>query len=203
MFFLLVLSYIPEKFTGEIFMKKVVLIFGVIAGLILTGFVFLISTLCGNDTISMDHGQLIGYTTMAIALSMIFFGIKSYHDNAGNGRITFWKGIQIGLLITLISSVFYFAGAEAYTMINPGFTDKVMTKFTQMQTDKMKQAGASQEEIDKVVKNAGEMVKIMENPAIFYAICLMEISPVGIIITLISAAVLRRKDVLPLEPAAA
>lgn len=184
-------------------MKKVVLIFGVIAGLILAGFVFLISGLCASDTIPMENGEIYGYTTMAVALSMIFFGIKSYRDNVGKGKITFWKGIQIGLLITLISSVFYFAGAEAYNITNPGFYDKIMTKFTQMQTDKMKQAGASQEEIDKVLKSAAEMAKAMENPAIFYAICLMEISPVGIIITLISAAILRRKDVLPLEPVAA
>jgi hypothetical protein len=184
-------------------MKKIIITFGVIAGLILAGFVFLISGLCASDTISMDHGELIGYTTMAISLSMIFFGIKSYRDNVGKGKITFWKGIQIGLLITLIASVFYFAGAEAYNVANPGFYDKIMTKFTKLQTEKMQQAGASQEEIDKTVKFAGEMAKAMENPFIFYAICLMELSPVGIIITLLSAAILRRKDVLPLEPAAA
>ncbi|HEV7644905.1 MAG TPA: DUF4199 domain-containing protein [Pyrinomonadaceae bacterium] len=184
-------------------MKKIVITFGVISGLILAGFVFLISTLCGNETISMDHGELIGYTTMAISLSMIFFGIKSYRDNVGKGKITFWKGIQIGLLITLIASVFYFAGAEAYNVANPGFVDKIMTKFTKLQTEKMQQAGASQEEIDKTVKFAGDMAKAMENPFIFYAICLMELAPVGLIITLISAAILRRKDVLPLEPAAA
>ena len=184
-------------------MKKVVLVFGVIAGLILAGFVFLIEGLCGDDVISMDYGELIGYTSMAISLSMIFFGIKSYRDNVGKGKITFWKGIQIGLLITLISSVFYFGGAVAYNITHPGFVDKIMAKFAQNQTEKMKLAGKSQEEIDKVVQSAGDMVKLMNNPFIFYAICLMELSPVGIIITLLSAAILRRKDVLPLEPAAA
>ncbi len=184
-------------------MKKVVLIFGVIAGLVLAGIGYLLSSLCANDTISLDHGEIYGYTIMAVALSMIFFGIKSYRDNVGKGTITFWKGIQIGLLITLIASVFYFAGAEAFNIANPGFYDKVMTKFTQMQTEKMRQAGAPQEEIDKTIKFAGDMAKAMENPFIFYAICLMELSPVGIIITLLSAAILRRKDVLPSEPVAA
>jgi hypothetical protein len=178
-------------------MKKVVIVFGVISGLIMAGFVFLVTSLCSNGTISMDRGELVGYTAMVISLSMIFFGIKSYRDNYNGGKISFWKGMQIGLLITLIASFFYFGGAELYNVTNPGFYDKVMIKFAEMQTEKMKQAGAPQEEIDKAIKSGNEMLVLMKNPIIFYGICLMELSPVGIIITLISAAILRKKEFLP------
>lgn len=184
-------------------MKKVVLIFGVISGLILAVFGYLLMYLCGNDTISMDRGMLIGYTSMAVALSMIFFGIKSYRDNYSRGTITFWKGLQVGLLITLLASFFYFAGALVYSQTHPDLVDKMMSKYVTTEKEKMEQRGAPQKEIDDTIASMTAMIKAMENPFLFYAICLMEMAPVGIIISLFSAAVLRKKDVLPAAPAMA
>jgi len=178
-------------------MKKVVITFGLISGVLIFCFVFVVVGLCENGILSWDRSELAGYTSMVIALSLIFFGIKSYRDNYGNGRVTFWKGVQIGLLISLIASVFYFAGGEAYIAVNPGFTDRFFEKYTQNYTEKMKAEGKSQEEIDKTVKEMRDMVKMMENPFLRFAIFVMEILPVGIIITFISAAILRRKEVLP------
>jgi hypothetical protein len=178
-------------------MKKVVLTFGLIGGVIMGFFVFLISSLCENGTIPLDKSEPLGYTTMVIALSMIFFGIRSYRNNYGGGRIGFWKGVQIGLLITLIASVLYFASAEIYSLTHPGFTDKVFGKFIELQSEKMRQSGASAEQIDKVIQDGRAMIKLMENPIVFFGICLIELAPVGIIITLISAAILRKKEMLP------
>ena len=56
---------------------------------------------------------------MVIALSMIFFGIKSYRDNYQNGAIGFWKGFQVGLLITLIASLMYALTWETYMQARP------------------------------------------------------------------------------------
>ena len=180
-------------------MKKVVLTFGLLSGLVLAVFVFVIAGLCESGTIPIEKMELVGYTTMVIALSMIFFGIKSYRDNHG-GSITFWKGIQIGLLITLIASVLYFAGAELYSLTHPGFTDRVFTKFTELQADQMRQSGATQDQINKMIQDGRAMIELMENPIIFFGICLMELSPVGIIITLVSAGILRKREVLPAPP---
>ncbi|HRG10011.1 MAG TPA: DUF4199 domain-containing protein, partial [Cyclobacteriaceae bacterium] len=60
-----------------------------------------------TGALNFDNGHLVGYTTMVIALSMIFFGIKSFRDNHAAGNITFGKGVLIGVLITLIAGVMY------------------------------------------------------------------------------------------------
>jgi hypothetical protein len=178
-------------------MKKIVLTFGLIAGGLSMIFTFLIATLCDWESIDFGRAELIGYASMVVALSMIFFGIKSYRDNYANGTITFWKGVQIGLLITCIGSVMYVIGGEAYTAINPGFAPKVMEKYKEFETNKMKAKGASQEEIDAVMNQMTEMIKMMDNPLVRFGIYLIEIFPVGLIITLLSAALLRKKELLP------
>jgi hypothetical protein len=178
-------------------MKKIILTYGLICGVLSMIFTFLIATLCDRDMIDFSKAELVGYASMVIALSMIFFGIKSYRDNYGSGTITFWKGVQIGILITCIGSVMYIAGAELYTVINPGFAPKVMEKYKEFEANKMKQKGASPAETDAAVQQMAEMVKMMENPLVRFGIYLIEIFPVGVIITFLSAALLRKRELLP------
>ena len=89
-------------------MKKVILTYGLIGGVMIACFVWLVSTLCDRNIISFDKSEYYGYGSMIVALTMVFFGVKSYRDNNGKGVITFWKGVQIGLLITLIGTFMYF-----------------------------------------------------------------------------------------------
>jgi hypothetical protein len=180
-------------------MKKTILTYGLIAGVLSMIFTFLIATLCDRDMIAFDRAELVGYASMVIALSMIFFGIKSYRDNYGNGAIRFWKGVQIGILITCIGSVMYIAGAELYTAINPAFGPKVMEKYKEYETRKLDQKGASQQEIDATVQQMADMEKMMDNPLVRFGIYLIEIFPVGLLITFLSAALLRKRELLPAE----
>jgi len=178
-------------------MKKTILTFGLIGGAIVFCFVFLIGALCERDIISLDKAEFVGYGAMVISLSMIFFGIKSYRDNYGGGAIRFWKAVQIGLLISAIGSVMYFVGIQVHGVIKPEFYPTLMEKYKEHETNKMKAKGASQVEIDTTIAQMDKMGKMLENPLFMFLIALMEILPVGIIITLISAALLRKRTVLP------
>src|SRR5689334_18540171 len=105
-------------------MKKVVLTFGLLSGAIIVVLMFATMPLQNNPQLR-NSGHLIGYTTMLIAFSMIFFAIKSYRDQHQNGEITFWKGMQIGLLITAIASLSYGIGWEFYMKLYaPNFIDE-------------------------------------------------------------------------------
>jgi Protein of unknown function (DUF4199) len=118
-------------------MKKVVITFGLISGVIIAGLGWLIGWLCMTDRIGLDGTQFIGYASMLIALSMVFFGIKSYRDNYASGKISFWKGVQIGLLISLISGVLYWGGAFTFSIANPEFQGKFIEKYTDLTLGKM------------------------------------------------------------------
>src|SRR6185295_11300925 len=116
-------------------MKKVVLTFGLIAGAIIVVLMFATMPLQNNPQLR-NSGHLIGYTTMLIAFSMIFFAIKSYRDQHQNGVITFGKGMQIGLLITLIASLSYAIGWEFYMKL---FAPNFMEEFTAYSLAKAKE----------------------------------------------------------------
>ncbi len=90
-------------------MRKVVITFGVLAGAIVSIFSIFIMDLCKRGAITFDNSDFIGYGSMVIALSIIFFGIKSYRDNYQNGAIKFTKGLQVGMLISLVASLMYVA----------------------------------------------------------------------------------------------
>src|SRR4051812_29998691 len=91
-------------------MKKTVFTFGLIAGAILSA--MLAITIPFQEQIGPDRGEIIGYTTMVAAFLLIFFGIRSYRDNVGNGRISFGRALAVGSLIAVVAAVCYTATWE-------------------------------------------------------------------------------------------
>ena len=64
-------------------MKKIVLRFGLASGFIIVALSSVTLPLCMNGT--LDHSEIVGYTTMVLAFLMGFFGIRSYRDNVAAG----------------------------------------------------------------------------------------------------------------------
>jgi ABC-type xylose transport system permease subunit len=170
-------------------MKRIVLRFGLASGaiLILTSALVL---LCVRGTIDFDHGQIFGYAAMVLSFLMVFFGIRSYRDHVGAGAIGFGKAFQVGILITLITCAIYVVSWEiAYFNFFPDFLDQYNAHVLL----KMRAKGASPAAIQEATMKMAEMAKHYGNPLYNSAITFMEVFPVGLIVTLFSAAVLRRK----------
>src|SRR2546427_6615314 len=107
-------------------MKKTVLTFGLISGGIMA--VMMFATLPFTDSAWLQsHSMFIGYTTMVLSFMLVFFGIRSYREDIGGGTITFGRAFAVGILITLISSVFYVATGEIMYFGVPSFGEKFMT----------------------------------------------------------------------------
>lgn len=173
-------------------MKKIVLIFGLIAGLIIAGLMSI--SLSFMEGHGFDGGEVVGYLSMIIAFSTIFVAVKSYRDNHLKGSITFGKGFVLGLYITLFASALY----VAWWMI---YSNTVYTTFEQdyisYTLEKLKENGASAEKIEQATKDMEMFKEMYANPFLKVGMTFMEIFPVGLIISLISAAVLRKKEFLP------
>lgn len=175
-------------------MKKIVITYGVISGLITGGLMLATMPLYESGTLNFDNGALVGYTGMVIALSLIFFGIKSFRDNQAGGSVSFGKGFLIGMSITMIASLFY---ATAWEISYAKMGEQFVQQWTSHEMEKLQEAGATEEALEKAKdewKNFGEMYK---NPLIRFGMTLFEILPVGLIISLISAALLKKKEFLP------
>ena len=170
-------------------MKKIVLTFGLISGAIMALMMFV--TLPLIDKVSFDRLEILGYSSMVASFLMVFFGIRSYRENVGGGKISFGKALQVGLLITLISSACYVIAWEIiYFKIAPDFTDK----YANYMIEKARAGGASPEALATQRAQMESFKALYSNPLINVAITLLEPLPVGILVTLISAAILRRKE---------
>lgn len=175
-------------------MRKVVFTYGLISGAIIICFMLLSMYLWEKGIINFDNGELIGYGSMLVALSMVFFGVKSFRDNQIRKSIGFWKGVQVGILISLLASFVYAAGWEVYMQTKP--QNNFIDKYAEHHIDKLKSNGSPQDVIDKTVSEMESMKEMYKNPLIRFGMTLMEILPVGILVTLLSAAILRRKEIL-------
>jgi uncharacterized protein DUF4199 len=169
-------------------MRKTVLTFGLIAGVILS--VMMLATLPFLDRIGFDHGEVIGYTTMVLAFLLIFFGVRSYRDNVAGGFVSFGRALSVGALIVAVASVCYVATWELiYYKLAPDF----VAKYQAYTIEKARASGESQAAIDERVAEMQRMVELYKNPAINVAITFLEPLPVGLVIALVSAGILRRR----------
>lgn len=174
-------------------MQKIILKYGLIAGGIVSMLMLLGAVLWMDTAFHSEYGELIGYTTMLVALSLIFFGLKSYRDNYHGGTITFGKGVQIGLLITAIATVMYAGSWEVALKTQPKLGN-YMEEYTAKYLEKMQEQGASVAEVQKQREEMAVWMERYKNPLFRFGMVMMEILPVSIIITLLSAAILRKKE---------
>ena len=171
---------------------KNVLIYGIISGIIVSSLMLLsvnyMSHCEGN--VDFNTSMLIGYASMLIAFSLVFVGIKNYRDKYNDGIISFGKAFKIGIMIVLIASTIYvIAWLIDYFFFIPDFMEKYSTHMI----EELKASGATQLEIDKQVEEMASFSEMYKNPFFNAMMTYTEILPVGLIVTLISSLILKRK----------
>jgi hypothetical protein len=173
-------------------MKKNIIIYGLIAGIvvsILMQFIVNYISHCKGN-VDFDTSMLIGYASMLIAFSLVFVGIRNYRDKYNEGVISFGKAFKIGSMIVLIASTIYVvAWLIDYFFFIPDFAEK----YSAQMLDKLKASGASQIEIDNQTKEMANFARMYKNPFFNAMMTYIEILPVGLIVTLISSLILKRK----------
>jgi uncharacterized protein DUF4199 len=169
-------------------MKRTVWTFGLIAGAIMSA--MMVATMPFIDDIGFGTGEVLGYTTMVAAFLLVFFGIRSYRDSVGGGTINFGRAFLVGTLITCIAGVCYTATWEVlYYEVMPDFG----TRYAQAAVDKARSQGKSEVQIAKTRAEMEKFAESYKNPLYNSAVTFLEPLPVGLIITLVSAGVLRRR----------
>ena len=168
-------------------MKKIIWTFGLIAGGVMSAFMA-VTVALSRDT--NEHSLLLGYAGLVAGFLLVFFGIRAYRENVGGGAITFGRAFLIGLAITLIASVCYTATWEVvYFKFMPDFADK----YGEYAMKKMHEEGKSEAEMAKKKAQLDKFAQNYKNPFYNAAMTMMEPLPVGLLITLVSAGILRRK----------
>jgi hypothetical protein len=91
----------------------------------------------------------------------------------------------------IASTIYVVAWLIDYFFFIPDF----MEKFSAQELDQLKASGASQLEIDKQTKEMADFARMYKNPFFNAMMTYAEILPVGLIVTIISSLILKRKTV--------
>lgn len=171
-------------------MKRIVLTFGLISGAILSAMMLI--TLPLIEKIGFDKGMIITYTTMVLAFLLVFFGIRSYRDTIGQGRISFLRALGTGLLIMTITSICY---VVAWEIISHKFLPDFADKCVAYETEAIRNSGKPSAQIEQEIQQMTQMMTLYKNNLLVnVAFTFLEPLPVGVVMTLISALILRRRE---------
>lgn len=169
-------------------MFRSILAFGFAAGVIVGLPMFWLITQFG-------HGSMLtGYALMLVALSLIFVGVKRHRDRVLGGAIRFLPAFGMGLGISAVAGIVYMLGWE----ITLQATDFAFVEdYANSAIEAARARGAPAAEVQAVIASMDEFRTSYANPLIRLPMTFIEIFPVGLIISLVSAALLRNSRFLP------
>ena len=173
-------------------LTNLIFLFGTFAGLIVTG-ITLVVIATGQATMD-NHSVVRGYAIMILALTMIFFGVKRYRDQDLGGVIKFVPAFLVGLGIAIVAGIIYVLGWEVYmAATNNTFMDAYITHMI----EGARAQGMAEADLNKMIAEMNAFKVEYANPLYRMPMTFMEIFPVGFLIALISAALLRNPKLLP------
>lgn len=169
-------------------MKKTVITFGVISGVISS--VLMVCTIPFFHRIGFDTALILGYTSIVLSFLLVYFGIRSYRDNVADGHISFGKAFGVGICITLISCAFY---VGTWEILSHTVLRDFMDTYAAEMISKAQASGASAQAVQAKINEMQQMKTMLANPFLNVLMTFIEPFPIGLLITLLSAAVLRKK----------
>lgn len=178
-------------------MLQWILKYGLIAGIIV-GIPLFAITVALQGHLMGPWGMAIGYLTMLIALTAVFVGVKRYRDAERGGVIRFWPAFGMGLGISVIAGILYVVTWEAAL----AFTGAdFIGAYADAAIADRRAAGASAQEIARLSSEMDAFAAQYANPLFRLPITFSEIFPVGILVSLVTAALLRNPRFMPARAA--
>lgn len=172
-------------------MKKTVLNYGLISGLIVS--LWMSVTMLGFGCLGADNmelGMILGFAGMIIAFSFIFVAIKNYRDKFNGGTVSFGQAFLIGLFISLIASTFY---VVTWLVIYYNFMPDFMDKYAAKVIEQAQASGAPAAEIKAQIAEMEHNKELYKNPIFVILFTYVEILPAGLLISIVTALFLKRK----------
>jgi hypothetical protein len=170
-------------------MKRTVWTFGLIAGIIAAAFCVVSIGYC-YTTQTFEGNMYLGFASQLLAFSFVFVGIKNYRDKYSNGTISFLTALKVGGLIMFIaSSIYVLVWLVDYYVFIPDFLEK----FAAAELKRAQANGASAAEFKEQARSIEEYKEYYRTPFGIILCTYIEIIPMGIVVTLVSALILKRK----------
>lgn len=170
-------------------MKKNVLTFGIVLGLVLcVPWLIMLRMLYTNP--EFKSNDALGYAILVVIYSLLFFGIRNYRNRELGGIISFGKAFKAGALITIMAASVYVAlWLLFYYLFVPDYME-VFTKHVLYQCTTEAERAAKTIEMEN-------FSKMFANPVLMILITYAEVVPIGLVVSLVSSLALKRKSIVP------
>ena len=167
------------------------LVYGGLAGAIVIAIMCAGLAFTGPD--SVFHTLWFGYLLMFVLQApFLFLGIKRYRDIDRGGVIGFLPAFGLGVAIALVAGLAYMIGFEAY-LASTGYTflDQYMSQHIADELNAQRAAGVTGAALAQRAAELEDMRVLYNNTLARLPLTFIEIFPVGFILALVSAALLR------------
>lgn len=173
-------------------MKQILIRYGLISALVLIGINVLSLLILGvPGPEDYDVGEIVGYSTIIIAMVPVFFGIRNYRDELSGGVLTFWKGVGVGLAIVTVPSIAFAAYNLVYVnVIDPTFNEM----YKQYMIDSARES-MSAEEFEAYSAQIESQSAMLTDPIIQTVLMFFTVFLIGIAAAIVSSIILRRSAV--------
>jgi hypothetical protein len=169
-------------------MRRAAVIFGGISGALAVALAAASVPLIESG--SYRKADAFGYASMVLSMLLVFFGIRSHREREGGGRITFGRGLLVGVLITLIACACLIVAFELiYFWFVPDFGEK----FAACMVQRVREDGGTPQEIETARSQATMFKRLYDNPWTNAAVTFATSFPIGLAASVISAAILRKR----------
>ena len=168
-------------------MKKAILRFGLYGALAIS-VLFVLGWFLGRH-LDYTTQEIIGYASMIVSLGFVYAGIKHFRDKENNGLISFKEGLVIGVLISLITALAFGMVDVIYLQLNPDFT----ADYYAHAVEEMRVELSATDFKLKLAELESEK-ELFSKPLISFLVMAMTVFIIGVIISLISALMLQRKN---------
>lgn len=139
-------------------------------------------------------GMIVGYLSMLVATSFVFIGVKRYRDTELGGVIRFWPAFGVGIGISAIAAIAYVLSWEVYMWK----TDyRFITEYIAGSIEAKRASGASAAEVAKYAAEMNGFAEQYKQPVFRMLVTLSEFAPIGLLVPLVSGALLRRSEFMP------
>ena len=172
-------------------MKKSVWIFGTVLGTVLCANMIYMVHLCYTKP-DFESNDLVGYAALVVMFSLIFFGVRDYRNKQLDGVISFGKALKTGLMIALVGSIMYVVvWLFCYYLFVPDYLDKYIPHVIK----KTAENGATATELAAKEKEMDNFKEMYKNPFFVIIITFLEVFPVGLVVALASALILKKRRI--------
>lgn len=170
-------------------MNKSAIKFGLVLGGIQAAIMFSFAPVILSNDSSLHSSQLVGYTSLIVSLSLIYFGIRDHKVITLGGEISFKEAIKTGASIAFISALIYTASWMLMSELYPELNDNV----AELYKSTLDYKKLAPEELSKELLAIDRRMEKYQNPLVKFCFTMLEILPIGLFISLLASYILRTK----------